>query len=174
MPPELDTINPLSVVIAEEHPGFGDWDIQVSDTAVFPTDGKTHGQKMLDRIGAFNPGLGQQFNDKKVINGKAQPHFLQHPGHKPIVVRPQETVIFRCDKSFRLSVQRDPNVIPDLDAPENPFGWTRVQRSEPSGSGYQVVATATSTPGNQRFYKCTAWVVVNGLTVLVDPDCIFG
>jgi hypothetical protein len=167
MAPEFDQDNPLLVDI--EISG-GKWDIQVSGTANYRNTKTKQFEKMIERISGF-PNLLKEYDDKKV-KGAPDPEFKDQTKHRSIVVQPGETVVFRCDNPFKLFAHKDPNVVPDVDSLENPFGWTKIQKS---GGGLNfVTATVDANPApNQRFYKCIAWVTDGSDTILVDPDCIF-
>ena len=174
---EFDAANPLVVRIAikgkdetHETDPTG-WDINVSDEHFFR--GKSHKEKMRERI-ELNKAIIDDWDTRKV-QGAPAPHFLD-PHHGPVVVRSGETVRFLCQRPFKIWVQREPHVTPELSSPESPFvGWTTTQDSGnvKVNDDYTVTAIAANGITAQRFYKCTAWIDIGDRkTVLVDPDVI--
>jgi hypothetical protein len=161
---------PLRVIIGiDKNTGS----IEVSNKDRFPPDGKLYSVKMQERIDAIpggRPQLQKTFQSHGVLNATL-PHFIRDSTHHPIVIRPGEYVRFECDFPFVVWAHRDPNVPPNFDSPENPFGWTISQRSTQQAP-YFVIAVAQPSIAAQRFYKTQAWISVGGQTILVDPDCI--
>jgi hypothetical protein len=162
---------PLLVIVGKVG---NDWTIQVSNKDKFPPDGKLYSVKMDERINAIPGGRSQlktTWQHHGVVNAPPAPHFIQDSSHHPIVVRPGEYVRFICDYPFVVWAHRDQNVAPNMDSPENPFGWTMSQQSTQQAP-YVVIAVAQSNIAGQRFYKCQAWITVNGQIILVDPDTV--
>ena len=173
---EFDATNPL-VVLIETHEKGGD--ISASDKHFFKGDKtKPHSVKMRERVENNSRVIFGDWDIRRVQGAPQKPHFADptHP-HAPVVVHSGETVKFLCVRPFKIWVQREPNVIPDLSSPENPFEWRSTLEAtfEARADGYNFGVTATVAAGitAQRFYKCTAWVDIgDNRTVLIDPDVI--
>jgi len=171
---EFNSTDPLVVLIKvrEKHetdPPGGD--ISVSKEQPFKGGPKTHSMKMDERLAGLD--LSREWR-ARLVQGKGvpqNPHFIEDK-HPPAVIHPGETVVFKCVRPFKIWVQRESNVVPDLSSPENPFGWTLTREAEKVGNDFIVTGTATYGIRAQRFYKCIAWVDIDDETVLVDPDVI--
>jgi hypothetical protein len=163
--------NPLLVMVGKVK---DTWNIQVSSDAKFPPTGKLYSDMMQERLKAVPGGkdaMKVNWQQRGIKDGPAEPHFIADPDHHPVVMREGEYVRFQCDYPFVVWAHRDPNVMPNFDSPENPFGWTMSQQSTQQAP-YVVIGVAQPTLTAQRFYKSIAWIIVDGQTILVDPDVV--
>ena len=169
---EFDAMNPL-VVLIEAHEKGGD--IGVSSKHFFKGDKtKPHSVKMDERVDSDSQAIFGDWERRRVQGAPRKPHFTDpdHP-HAPAVVHFGETVKFLCVRPFKIWVQREPNVIPDLSSPENPFGWATTLEAQKINGDFTVTATVVGGATAQRYYKCVAWVDIgDNRTVLIDPDVI--
>jgi hypothetical protein len=125
--------------------------------------------------------LQQIIKDKKKERGKGDgkgPDHSEDLTHNSWVTKPKDTVVFRCENSFKLRVDYDRHVCPPVaGAPHNPFGWDEdgYQQAKLGGVGYEVRGIAVDDDPlvlEQMFYKFTA--VIDGITEPFDPDGICG
>ena len=183
---EFTSVAPLRVTIElDETTGTGEIQVDARDAAAI--NNRRH--EKLDANGKPDPKapelpelettLLDDWKNRRAGNGDQKPHFADHAGHRPILMREGEVVEFNCKYPFEIWADRDPNVSVYPGAPNNPFGWNSPQ----SASDRVLQATVNAPPldGNgtptqpgpadQQFYKFRAWVYVTpDKFYVIDPD----
>jgi hypothetical protein len=183
---EFTTLHPLVVDIVKVD---DEWDLRVSETETIGTPAVSHKNKMFERVNRDKnpPGTKKipgEFKKRRAAGAAKNPHFMEHPGHTPIVIDEQEVVEFRCNRDFVIYFERDPNVTPVTGSVGNslsdPFKLglpVKVTASGGSATLQQTVSQKSGGkgPSDQMYYKCTVWLIDDdGQTVEIDPDIICG
>jgi len=170
--PEFTAQHPLIVNVGYIN---NNWDIQPSTTERFPPDEKLYSDKMMERVSALGGRASlKAAAERRVLTGGLVPQSVTDPHHIPIVVRPWEYVRFQSDHPFFILAGREQSVFPDPNSPDSPFVWPASQSSQKSTRRppYFVIGVAQHELHHQRFYKCVAWVVVDGERRCIDPDTL--
>jgi hypothetical protein len=143
----MATTQAVRIQIAKDK--HGEWTIE-------PKDVEGNGNR-------FEKQFKERFDERWAErNGKKR-------DHKPIIFLEGDVLRFECAVEFEIGAKKNPDVAEVLAAPDNPFGWSKVQSGK---AGSSIDGTVLKGKGVklQAFYKFYGWVIVDGQRIPVDPD----